>query len=80
MKLDDKANELFRQNLIDSGLSDKQIDKCIILITNDKISDLQGLIAEYRLALLKELHICQRKLDILDYFLYQIKKISKEKK
>ena len=63
--------EELRQNLIDAGCDQAQIDAFAHLAgSGDRVE----LLETHRKALLTKLHQSQRQLDCLDYLLYQLRK------
>ena len=49
-----------------------------IFAAGRKKGELFGFLAEYRDELLLKLHLCQRQIDCLDYFIYRIRKENKD--
>ena len=66
------------QNLQDAGCGDEVIERYCELETQPRCIDLirrdqKLLLSKQRRALLDDLHRCQRRIDCLDYLLYQMK-------
>lgn len=73
-RIRDKA--ALEQNLEDAGLDSALAQQCIGLYEQHKIVPVLRLLTGYRASLLQALHDNQKKLDCLDYLLYQMKKES----
>ena len=61
------------QNLMDAGCDKNTISDFIAYIDARKVKEGIALLSRYRVAILDELHKEQRKIDCLDYLIYQIK-------
>ena len=64
-------SEELRQNLLDAGCDDSQIEAFEHLVAE---SDRVDLLETHRKDLLDRLHQSQRQIDCLDYLLYQLRK------
>lgn len=62
------------ENLTDAGLDPKSIEECLKLLDEKKYTVLRKYLAEYRRELLDSVHKCNKQIDCLDYFTYQLKK------
>lgn len=62
------------QNLKDAGCSKKQIDELMLLYENGKKEDICKILEKHRKCILNTVHENEKKIDCLDYFLYQIEK------
>ncbi|MGI5962399.1 MAG: hypothetical protein ACOX7N_01630 [Lawsonibacter sp.] len=65
---------ILHQNLMDAGCNTAMIRQCMALVQQAKEPDLLQLLSRYRLDLLDAVHEQQRKIDCLDFLLYQLKK------
>ncbi len=72
-KFIDERNE-FKQCLLDLGCNHEKIEKCMVLAENEKVTGLLKFLSEHRSVLLENLHESQKKIDCLDYIVFQIKK------
>ena len=62
------------QNLKDAGCQSDIIEVCLESFKNEDFLKIYHLLQKYRQNLLDDLHICQKKMDCLDYLLFQIEK------
>lgn len=62
------------QNLKDAGCCDEIIDLCCQSLNNKDLLTMYQILQKHRQTLLNNLHIYQKKLDCLDYLLFQIEK------
>lgn len=67
-----KIQEL-EQNLIDSGCTQTIIDEFLSLYRQDKLKDALRLLAKHRAELLENLHETQKKIDCLDFLIFNLK-------
>ena len=67
------------QNLIDAGCNQDMSQQCIVLIKENKTTDLMRLLSCHRAALLDTVHENQKKIDCLDFLLFQINKGKKQR-
>lgn len=73
-RISDKA--ALEQNLKDAGVDSALAQQCIVLYEQHKIVPALRLLTGHRASLLQALHDNQKKLDCLDYLLYQMRKES----
>lgn len=66
-------NKIIIQNLKDSGCDDEFIEKFFRLESERKTNEQMHSLMKYRTGLLAELHECQRKIDCLDYLIFNLK-------
>ncbi len=64
----------FYQNLIDIGLGDEVISRCIYLKNENRIKELMITLQSSRRDLLHHIHEDQKKLDCLDYLVCWLNK------
>lgn len=76
MNLDMRQQREYRQNLIDAGCEENTAKRCIELIQSCNINETLKLLAVIRGELLDKMHISQRQIDCLDYFICRVKKES----
>lgn len=69
----DNENNI-RQNLIDAGCNEEQVDELIKKIKNGEIKTCLKQLSNHRGCLLDNLHKEQKCIDCLDYLIYQIEK------
>lgn len=69
-----QSDEAIIQNLKDAGCNDKIIQSFMIDLEQEKNSDGIKLLRKHRRVLLDNLHEWQKKIDCLDYLLYQMTK------
>jgi len=69
----DAAREVY-QNLVDAGCDADTIEKFFDLYVKGKTGEQLRLLSKQRRRLMEKVHEEQRKLDCLDYLIYQIKK------
>ncbi len=62
------------QNLKDAGCSDEAIARLLECKDNGNTKELLCLLSKHRAALLDDVHRCQKRIDCLDYLVYQLKK------
>lgn len=67
------------QNLLDAGCSPEMARRCMELAKDQKESDLLRFLSSHRGQLLDGLHDQQRKIDCLDFLLYQLGKGQRRK-
>lgn len=63
-----------KQTLIDVGCCESEIHIFMEALQNNNQKEELKFLSIQRRKLLDELHICQRKIECLDYLVYQIKK------
>lgn len=66
--------EILKQNLIDAGCDQKQIDECIKCYKEQNKGKLTSTLKKHKTDLLDSLHQKQKEIDCLDYLYYQINK------
>ena len=66
--------QVYYQNLIDAGCAEQTANQMIALLQSGKKGQMFKLLSAHRTELLNKLHVYQRQLDCLDFFIYQIKK------
>ncbi len=66
--------QCFYENLIDIGLGDEMITQCVQLKSEGKYKELLKALQGSRKDLLDDIHAEQKKLDRLDYLVYQLGK------
>lgn len=62
------------QNLADAGCDEEMAGQCIDLWESHRIPELLRLLAQHRASLLRTMHISQKRIDCLDFLIYQTKK------
>jgi hypothetical protein len=62
------------QNLIDAGCAPEMAHACISLVKEEKKCEVQRILCHHRDSLLDAVHENQKKLDCLDFLLYEMKK------
>ena len=62
------------QNLKDSGCTDEMVEKFIALHDSKDVKQQLKLLSGYRKHLLENLHQDERRIDCLDYLIYQLEK------
>jgi len=73
--LEDK--DALRQNLMDAGCDDLLTEQFLSLIGQGREREALSLLARHRKNLLEHCHAAERKIDCLDYLVYQIEKKAK---
>ncbi len=71
--------QCFYENLIDIGLGDEMITQCVQLKSEGKYKELLKALQGSRKDLLDDIHAEQKKLDRLDYLVYQLSKKEDKK-
>ena len=66
--------ELLHQNLVDAGCSEPVVTECMCLAEQGRNAELQQCLKQWRKQLLDDVHAGQKRIDCLDYLLYQIEK------
>ncbi len=69
----DKKEALI-QNLQDAGCDQKIINEFFKLLEKKKIDQIMVLLKKYRNSILNVIHENQKKIDILDYLIFDLKK------
>lgn len=62
------------QNLVDAGCGQQMAERCMILIQENKRSELLNMLSAHRKNLLDQMHASQKQIDCLDYLVYSLKK------
>ena len=68
------AQAILRENLKDAGCDQDMIGRCEVLAQGEKKAELMRALSLHRKALLNAVHENQRRIDCLDYLIYQIEK------
>ncbi len=68
------SNEAIVRNLQDAGCDHMQIQKFIQYLENQDIQKQLSFLKCHRCTLINEVHNVQKKIDCLDYLIYQLKK------
>ena len=69
---------ILRENLKDAGCDPDMIRRCEILVQGEKRGELMRVLSQHRRALLDAVHENERRIDCLDYLVYQLEKQSKK--
>ncbi len=67
-------SECFYENLVDIGLDEEMISRCMRLKKEGKNKELLGTLQNSRRDLLDDIHGKQKELDCLDYLLHRLSK------
>ncbi len=65
---------IFYQNLEDAGCDAKTTQKCMMLFQVGNLRGMLPILSDHRKGLLSTVRAGQKKIDCLDYLLYQIEK------
>lgn len=65
---------ILRQNLIDAGCDLEIVQQCMELAQRKKTAEMKRILACHRKLLLDTVHRSQKKIDCLDYLVYQLEK------
>ena len=68
------AQAILRENLKDAGCDLETIRRCEALALGEKRGELMRALSLHRKALLDAVHENQRRIDCLDYLIYQLEK------
>ena len=68
---------ILRENLKDAGCDPDMIRRCEVLVQSEKQGELMQVLSLHRRALLDVVHKNERRIDCLDYLIYQIEKQEK---
>lgn len=68
---------ILRQNLIDAGCSQEIVQRCMALDREKRMAEMKRILARHRRTLLDTIHADQKKIDCLDYLVYQMEKSEK---
>ncbi len=66
--------QCFYENLRDIGLDEERIDRCVLLQREGRSAELLAALQSSRRELLSGIHAEQKKLDCLDYLVYQLRR------
>ena len=69
-----ETNEFIRQSLHDSGFQEYEINRFICLIENSEKKTSYKVLKKQRYCLLDKIHLYQKMIDCLDYFIRKMKK------
>ena len=69
---------ILRENLKDAGCDPDMIRRCEALAQSEKQGELMRVLSQHRRALLDTVHENERRIDCLDYLVYQLEKQSKK--
>ena len=69
---------LLKRNLKDARFGPKQTERFLLLRTEGRCRELELMLAELRVSLLKKVHENQKRIDCLDYLTHQIKRKETE--
>lgn len=76
MALEDK--DALRQNLMDAGCDPVLTGRCLSLMEQRREEEALTLLAKHRKSLLEHYHMAEKKIDCLDYLVYQMEKKAKQ--
>ena len=65
---------ILRQNLLDAGCGSDTIQQCMDLVKRRESAELLRLLSRHRRELLDIVHQNEKRIDCLDYLIYQIEK------
>ena len=68
------AQAILRENLKDAGCDQDMICRCEVLAQGEKKGELMRALSLHRQTLLDAVHENERRIDCLDYLIYQIEK------
>ena len=68
------AQAILRENLKDAGCGPDMICRCEVLAQSEKKAELMRALSLHRQTLLDAVHKNERRIDCLDYLIYQIEK------
>ena len=68
------AQAILRENLKDAGCGPDMVCRCEVLAEGKKKAELMRALSLHRKALLDAVHENQRRIDCLDYLIYQLEK------
>ena len=69
---------ILRENLKDAGCDPDMIRRCEVLAQSEKQGELMRVLSLHRRSLLDAVHENERRIDCLDYLVYQFEKQSKK--
>lgn len=65
---------ILRQNLLDAGCGADEVRRCLDLAEKQERGELLRILSLHRRTLLNAVHEGEKRIDCLDYLIYQIKK------
>lgn len=65
---------ILRQNLLDAGCGGDTIQQCMELAGKQERGELLRVLSRHRRELLELVHLSEKRIDCLDYLVYQIEK------
>ncbi len=65
---------ILRQNLLDAGCGSNTVQRCMDLIKKGENAELLRLLSHHRRELLDAVHQNEKRIDCLDYLIYQIER------
>ena len=65
---------ILRQNLLDAGCGMDTVQRCMDLVKKRENTELLRLLSRHRRELLDMVHQSEKRIDCLDYLIYQIEK------
>ncbi len=68
------TESILRQNLLDAGCSKDTIQRCMDLAEKQERRELLHVLFCHRRELLELVHLSEKRIDCLDYLVYQIEK------
>lgn len=68
---------ILRQNLVDAGCEQEVIQRCVELAQQKRTREIKRILARHRQTLLDVLHVNEKRIDCLDYLVYNIEKQTK---
>ena len=68
------AQGILRQNLLDAGCGSDTVQRCMALAQTKNLPELMRILAQHRRTLLDTIHQSERRIDCLDYLIYQMEK------
>lgn len=71
---DEKARTELEQNLRDAGCCPELISQILACRDKEQQTAMLSLLTRHRAELLEDVHRCQKRVDCLDYLIYQLKK------
>ncbi len=66
------SRESIRQNLLDAGCDSVTTQKALSQLEAERVSDCLRLLSRHRRELLDQLHWAERRIDCLDYLVYEL--------
>lgn len=75
--INNTSGQAVLQNLKDAGCSPRMVQRFLSLETEENTNEQLKLLAEHRKHLLERVHREEKRIDCLDYLVYQLKKKSR---